>query len=105
MVEDLRCGLIRIGGLHNAVAALEKIGSGGLLRPLEGAVDFGVVPIVPAHGFILEGEEEPAGESLPAAHVLDEPQVVLPQSPALGLSSRASSSFTKEMCLSNPPDG
>lgn len=85
MVEDLRCGLIRIRGLYNAVAALEKIGPGGLLRSLEGAVDFGVVPIVPAHRFILEDEKEPAGESLPAAHILDEPQVILPQSPALGI--------------------
>ena len=85
LVEDLRCGLIRIGGLHNAVAALEEVGPGGLLRPLESAVYFGIVPIVPAHRFILEDEEEPAGESLPAAHVLNEPQVILPQSPALGI--------------------
>lgn len=81
LVENLCRGLIRIGGLHNAVAALEEVGPGGLLRPLEGAVDLGVVPIGPAHR--LEDEEEPAGEDLPAAHILDEPQVVLPQSPAL----------------------
>ena len=81
LVEDLRCGLIRIRGLDNAVTALEEVGPGGLLRPLEGAVDLGVVPIGPAHR--LEDEEEPAGEDLPAAHILDEPQVVLPQSPAL----------------------
>ena len=85
LVEDLRCCLIRIRGLHNAVTALEEVGPGRLLRPLEGPIDFGVVPIVPAHRFILEDEEEPAGESLPAAHILDEPQVVLPQSPALGI--------------------
>ena len=83
MVENLRCGLIRIRGLDNAVAALEEVGPGGLLRSLESAVYFGIVPIVPAHRFILEDEEEPAGESLPAAHVLDEPQVVLSQGPAL----------------------
>ena len=84
LVKDLRCGLIRIGGLDNAaVAALEEVGPGGLLRSLEGAVYFGIVPIVPAHRFILEDEEEPAGEGFPAAHVLDEPQVVLSQGPAL----------------------
>ena len=84
LVKDLRCGLIRIGGLDNAaVAALEEVGPGGLLRPLESAVYFGIVPIVPAHRFILEDEEEPAGEGFPAAHVLDEPQVVLSQGPAL----------------------
>ena len=83
MVKDLRCGLIRIRGLHNAVAALEEVGPSGLFRRLQAAHDSGVVPIVPACGFILENEEEPAGESLPAAHILDEPQVVLPQSPTL----------------------
>ena len=83
LVENLCRGLIRIGGLHNAVAALEKVGPGGLLRSLESAVYFGIVPIVPAHRFILEDEKEPAGQSLPAAHILDEPQVVLSQGPAL----------------------
>ena len=85
LVENLRCGLIRIRGLHNAVPALKEVGPGGLLRSLESAVYFGIVPIVPANRFILEDEEEPAGESLPAAHILDEPQVILPQSPALGI--------------------
>ena len=83
LVEDLRRGLVRVFRLDNTVSALEKVGPGGLFRPLEGSANPPVIPVIPAQRFILEDEKEPAGQGLPIAHIPDQPQVILPQGPAL----------------------
>ena len=84
-VEDLRHKGIFILGLHNAVAALGKVSPGVLRHRLKGCVDLPVVGVrLTAHCLILENQEEPAGQGLPASLLLDEADGALAQFPAGG---------------------
>ncbi len=77
LVEDLRCGLVRVCGLHDGVAALQEVGAGVLLHGLHGAEDLGIVGTVSlAQLLILEDQKEAPGKRLSAADLLDESDVL-----------------------------
>ena len=83
-IQDLSNSVIRILGLDDAVAALQKVGSGTLLRTDQHGIDPGiVVRLISADGLILEDQKEAPGQGFSGTHILNESDIILAHCPAL----------------------
>ena len=77
-IQDLRCGLVRVFGLHNGIAALHEIGAGVLFRRGQHPVDPSViVRLISADGLILIYQKEAPGKRFSGAHILNKPDIIL----------------------------
>ena len=83
-IQDLRCRLIGIFGLDDAISALHKVSACILLRADQHAVDFGIViRFTSADGFILVNQKEAPSQRFSGAHILNQPDVIFPHGLAL----------------------
>lgn len=77
-IQDLRCRLIGIFGLDDAISALHKVSACILLRADQHAVDFGIIiRFTSADGFILVNQKEAPGQRFSGTDILNQPDVIL----------------------------